>query len=70
MSVLLTGIVVNCETLKIRMSPNRYSETISEIAAGRELLVDNSQSNEEWFCVYLEFGVKGYCMRKYIEIKE
>lgn len=64
------GVVVNCRKLNVRTEPDKNSEAICTIDAGAEVIIDEAESTEEFYKVYTETGVEGFCMREYIEQAE
>lgn len=63
------GIVVDCIKLNIREAPDKNSESIGVIECGTELMVDETQSTDEFYNVCLGSGVEGYCMKQFIQIQ-
>lgn len=63
------GIVSGCSRLNIRKEPSLTGEVVCEVSKGTALMVDTSKSTEDWFRVYTETGVEGYCMKNFVTIK-
>lgn len=64
------GIVSNCERLNIRKQPSIKSEVAATIEAGSEVGIALDESTKDFYKVYyIDDGVEGYCMSKYITIK-
>lgn len=66
----VTGIVTNCLKLNIRENPNTDSKVVCEVSMLDELVIDEEASTDEWFKVYTEMGVEGFCMKKYVAVKQ
>lgn len=66
----IDGIVSGCKKLNIRKEPSRTGEIICEVSEGTALMIDPSEVNDDWFKVYTEAGVEGYCMKKFVTIKQ
>ena len=65
------GVVCNCEKLNVRKKPNIKSEVAAIIGKGVEVEIINSDSTEDFYSVRgTNQFADGYCMKKYISIKE
>ena len=69
-SELVFGVVTNCVRLNIREEPNISAPIITEVNALSELMIDLVASNEEWYSVCTEVGIEGFCMKKFVAIKQ
>jgi hypothetical protein len=69
-SDLVIGIVTNCLRLNIREKPNISAPIITKVNALSELMIDLVASNEEWYSVCTEAGIEGFCMKKFVAIKQ
>ena len=69
-SELVFGVVTNCVRLNIREEPNISAPIITEVNALSELMIDLAASNEEWYSVCTEAGIEGFCMKKFVTIKQ
>ena len=65
----IDGIVSGCRKLNIRKEPSLSGEVICEVYEGVMLMIAPDASTNEWFRVYTEAGVEGYCMKKFVTIK-
>lgn len=65
----MTGIVVNCVKLVIRAKPDPDAEIIGDIPKGAQVIINEDESNSEFYMVITSSGLKGYCDKDYIEIK-
>lgn len=65
----IDGIVSGCKKLNIRKEPSRKGEVVCEVLEGTALMIDPSVSTDDWFRVYTETGVEGYCMKNFVTIK-
>lgn len=63
------GVVSNCEKLNLREKPSKDAEVICMLDAGTELMIDVSESNDEWLSVYNTGGLKGFCMKNFVTVK-
>lgn len=69
-SDLVIGIVTNCLRLNVREKPNINAPIITEVNDLSELMIDLVASNEEWYSVCTEAGIEGFCMKKFVAIKQ
>lgn len=66
----LFGTVTNCESLNIRKKPRIDADVMYRVEVKTELMIDKSKSTKEWYHVYNSGGIEGYCMKKYVTVKE
>lgn len=66
----MTGRVINCGKLNIRMNADPTSKVLCTVDVGSELTVYSETLPDEWFKVTTKSGVEGYCMSKYITIEQ
>ena len=64
----IDGIVSGCKRLNVRKEASLTGEIVCEVAVGTTLMIDQSESTDEWFKVYAETGVEGYCMKNFVTI--
>ena len=62
----LCGYVSGCGKLNIREAPDLYSNVLLVAEEYTKLVIDMHKSTRDWFHVYTESGVDGYCMKKYV----
>lgn len=65
----LIGMVSGCKLLNIRKKPTVESEAVAVVSVDTLLMIDPSKSKKEWYKVYTEAGVEGFCMKKFVTIK-
>lgn len=66
----IVGTVTNCVRLNVRETPIITAKVLSEININSQLIIDETESTEEWFKVYTESGIAGFCMKKFIVINK
>jgi hypothetical protein len=70
---VVTGVVVNCETLNIREKPSLFTEVLCIINKGEEVEIVEAESTNDFYAVIYgkdkEVSVEGFCMKKYIKLK-
>lgn len=64
----ITGKVVNCKMLNIRVAPRKFADVITVVKEGVELVIDMDRSVEDWYSVCTAAGVEGYCIKEFIEL--
>lgn len=64
----VTGIVVGCTKLNVRVKPNATADVACIVDAKSELKINETKSNKDWFYVCTVTGIEGYCMRKFVEV--
>ena len=62
-----TGVVCNCENLNVREEPSKESKSLCIIKAGDEVEINGE--DPDFYNVITESGVKGYCMKQFISLK-
>lgn len=67
---LVTGIVVDCRKLNVRMQMHLGAKILCELPAASKVQVVADEKHDEWYHVFTEAGVEGFCMKKYISIKK
>ncbi len=70
---LLEGHVSNCIKLNIRKEPNINAAILCEVPLNTLVIIDPEKSNDEWLSVVTnagEKGIDGFCMAKYVNIKQ
>lgn len=67
---LKEGIVTDCIKLNVRETPDTNAEILCEIQKDSEVMVDESESTDEFYKVYINSGVEGFCMKNYISLKD
>ena len=65
----LVGVVAGCERLNIRVKPDITASKVSEVKVGTVLMIETAESTDEWYKIYTEAGVEGFCMKKFVELR-
>ena len=63
------GKVSGCKKLNIRKEPNGEAEILDVIFSGSEVMIDESESVDEFYKIYAESGTEGFCMKQYITVQ-
>lgn len=66
---ILLGVVTDCSKLNVRKKANIKSEVASVINAKTEVTVYPDESTKDWYKVKVN-DVIGFCMKKFIKIKD
>lgn len=64
------GIVTGCLSLNVRKEPRMSSEIICLLDSLTEVLIDEKGSTDEFYKVTTASGIDGFCMKKYISIRQ
>ena len=66
----LTGVVAGCAKLNVRKEPYKDAEVLCVINKGEEVVFDTEEATyEHFYKIVTAKGVKGYCMKQFINIK-
>lgn len=60
------GVVANCTKLNVRSKPSKSADVVTVLDANDKITIDVDESTEDWFKICTAGGVKGYCMRKFV----
>lgn len=66
----LLGVVSGCKKLNVRKAAGLDADPVSVIKEGTMLVIDPAESTADWWKVYTEDGVEGFCMKQYVTVKE
>ncbi len=65
-SISKMGIVVNCEKLNVRNEPDKNADIVQIIDASSKVEISLNDSTDEFYKVYTETGMSGYCKKQYV----
>ena len=68
-SAKIFGNVFDCTKLNIRSEPSLDGEIICTVPVSTEVEIDSEKSTNDWFYIYTDTGIEGFCMKKYIRVK-
>lgn len=66
----VVGIVKGYVKLNIRKEPNLEADVLTEVLSGSILFINDEESTDEFYKVCTASGLEGYCMKKFVSIKE
>lgn len=66
--VTVKGVVTNCSKLNVRVAPNINADIACVVDSNAELEIELSASTDDWFSVHTVSGIKGYCMKQYVNV--
>lgn len=66
----VVGVITGCQSLNIRTNPDVNATVLCREPALSEVIVDLDKSTDEWYNVCLVTGVEGFCMKKFITLKQ
>ena len=65
----IIGVVCDCVKLNVRTEPKSTSPVTCTIDAGAEVVIDDANTNSDFYKVTISSGVTGYCNKKFIRVK-
>ena len=68
-STVITGVVTNCVKLNVRVIPQQYGKIRQVINESSKVQIDEKESTDEYYKVYTESGIEGYCKKEFITIE-
>ena len=68
LSETVTGVVTNCAKLNVRAKPSIESDVVCVLDAMSEIEINITEFIDEWLSVCIAAGIKGYCMRKFVDV--
>lgn len=60
------GVVTDCVKLNVREEADPTADILCEILLGSEVVIDETESTDDFYKVCTETGVEGFCMKRYI----
>ena len=67
---MLTGVVTDCVKLNVRKTPAANGMILDTIAKGTEVKIDEFKSTNDFYKVCVASGIEGFCMKKFITVKQ
>lgn len=67
-SKTVKGTVTNCAKLNVREQMNAKATVLCVLTASSKVDVIADEVHGEWYHVFTDSGVEGFCMKKYITI--
>lgn len=64
------GVVINCFRLNVREKPNINSKIVTVLDKSVNVKINCDNSTDEFYSVTTSSGIKGFCMKKFVEVKE
>lgn len=64
------GVVTDCLRLNIREEPTKDSAVVTIVTCLDELKIDPDNSTDEWYAVCTASGVEGFCMKKFVAVRQ
>lgn len=62
----IMGVVTECVKLNVRAAADTNADILCEILLGSEVVIDETESTDDFYKVCTETGVEGFCMKRYI----
>lgn len=70
MQEIKIGVVTGCDKLNVRAEPSITSAILCEISKQTEVIVDEIETINEFYKICTDFGIEGFCMKKYITVQQ
>ena len=67
---VIVGVVTDCLKLNVREKPKTDAKVLSIVPDLSELLINQDLSTDGWFSVFTEDGVEGFCMKKFVALRQ
>lgn len=67
-ALTVTGVVVDCFKLNVREQMNSSAAVLCVLPANSEVQVITGCDHDEWYHIFTEAGIEGFCMKKYIRL--
>lgn len=64
------GVVTDCLKLNIRQRPYKDSEVVAIAECLDELSIDIEASTNDWYAVCTVAGIEGFCMKKFVAVRQ
>ena len=66
----IIGVVTDCLKLNIRKEPNKDSDVVVIVTCLDELKIDPDASTDDWYAVCTVAGIEGFCMKKFVAVRQ
>lgn len=66
----LFGVVTDCLKLNIREEPDKDSDVMTVVTCLEELMIDMEKSTDDWYAVCTVSGLEGFCMKKFVAVRQ
>lgn len=66
----VVGTVTGCQKLNVRAKADIKAEVVCQVSEKAVLLIDTDESTDEWYKIYTEAGMEGFCMKKYVTVSK
>lgn len=64
------GIVTDCMRLNIRSEPRADAPIVCTISCLTEVMIDEDESTQDYYKIYLASGLDGFCVKKFIAVRQ
>ncbi|MBS6180563.1 MAG: SH3 domain-containing protein [Erysipelotrichaceae bacterium] len=61
------AVVIDCRKLNVREEPKADANVVDTIDVNSEIMIDMTESTDEFYKIHTSSGLEGFCMRKYIK---
>lgn len=64
----IMGKVCDCKNLNIRQEPDSEATILGTIPVDSVVMIDERESIDDFYKIYTESGMEGFCMKKFITV--
>ena len=64
------GVVTDCLKLNIREKPSKDSRVVTVVTCLDKLEIEIGDSNDDWYAVCTATDIEGFCMKKFVAVKQ
>ena len=64
------GVVTDCLKLNIREKPSKDSRVVTVVTCLDELEIEKGDSKDDWYAVCTGAGIEGFCMKKFVAVRQ
>lgn len=62
------GLISDCANLRVRKEPDDKAEVLGTIPVDTEVMIDEDESTREFYKIYTDSGLEGFCMRRFVTV--
>lgn len=64
----IEGVVINCVKLNVRSKPSSTAAIEGVLDVNNKVFVDATKSSGDWYYIFTNSGVQGYCLKTNIQV--
>lgn len=67
---IMLGVVADCSKLNVREDPSVDADVVCEIPKRTEVMINDDESTDDFYKVCTDSGIEGFCMKRYIAVRQ